>query len=114
MADTTRYVGDTGPALKFELSDETGVLTTLPLDATSLALLAVNQKQGSDMFSGPVSIIDPPEQDADGVHQWNAEYTFAVGDTSGAGIFDLFVTVTWSDNTEQTFAGTTLEVKAKS
>lgn len=110
---TTRYVGDTGPPIELELSDQNGYLTTLQTDATSLLLLAVNQTNPADTFTGACVVIDPPTADADGVHHWNAQYPLAAGDTNGAGTFDLFVTVTWSDGTEQTFAAATLTIKDK-
>lgn len=109
MADTLRYVGDTEP-LKFELGDASGYLTTLPT-ATSLELLAVNQADETDTFTGPCVVIDPPE--VDDTNHWNAKYALAAGDTAAPGTFDLFVTVTWGDGTITTFAVQTLEIRAK-
>jgi hypothetical protein len=95
MPDRTMTVGDTSPDFRAQLSDASGVITTLG-DAEAIHVYFVGQ---NFEFDGPGHAIDPPVADPGGKFTWNVGYAFAEDDTSEADIYRIRVVVTLSTGT---------------
>jgi hypothetical protein len=85
-------VGATWPPLRGQATDEFGAPVDLST-ALSLTFLAVTT---THTISGAASAIQPAVADPDGLHHWNWQYNFAVGDTVVAGKYDVYLQVTWT------------------
>lgn len=98
MADRTMKRGDTYPPLRGEARDANGVLDL----STAQALEVRLNGPGFEITGIPVPIT-PPLTDADGIHQWNWEYTWVTGDTENIGSYKVELTVTWGPGQIETF-----------
>src|SRR5947209_18259339 len=94
-------VGATWPPLRGEASDELGspVDLSTAMDLTMLAISSTHTITGNP----GTEAIHPPDADPDGTHHWNWKYTWVVGDTSVAGIYHVYLKVTWSPDVIEYF-----------
>lgn len=80
--------------MRGQATDETGAVVDLTT-AQALTMLAV---MSTHTITGPAVAITPPIADPDGIHHWNWQYNFSVGDTAQAGNYDVYLQVTWAAN----------------
>lgn len=95
MADPTDVTewtqNDTWPPLKLQLSDDTGVLTTLP-EADLIRFIAKPSTGASILGTAiPIDPIDPGG--------YNLLYTWGATDLSVPGTYRIEIEVTWDDAT---------------
>ena len=90
--------GDTSPAIKYQLVDDTGA----PVDISGADVRFLVEDHETllvdDDRNGNVSVPDPTK----GI----VRYDWQPADTQGAGIFDAEWEVTYSDGTTETFPNT--------
>ena len=88
-------VGATYPALRGMATDETGAALNLST-ALELDMMAISPTHTIVAVPGNTTAIWPATADPDGVHFWNWQYTWAVGDTVQAGVYNVYLKVTWT------------------
>jgi hypothetical protein len=84
-------VGATSPPMRGQATDEDGQPVDLSV-AEALTMLAV---MTSHTITGAATAIQPPIADEDGIHHWNWQYDFIVGDTDKSGEYRLYLKVLW-------------------
>jgi hypothetical protein len=108
MADRTVMVGDTFPEVLLQISDETGVLNLSPAQVIDIQFIGMNYE-----FSITGTPIWPAQADPGTSNEWNLSGPLTAGDTANADVYQIFVTVTWTSGSVQTFAtGDTFTVEA--
>jgi len=83
----TMKVGATFPPMRGQATDGQGNPVDLST-ATTLTMIAIS---GSHTMTGPAVALHPPIDDEDGIHHWNWQYNFAVGDTAVAGTYKVYL-----------------------
>ena len=91
----TMKVGATWPPLRGQANDEFGNPVDLST-ALELTMMAIGPTHSITATVGNTTAIQPPMIDPDGVHKWNWQYMWVVGETDVAGIYHVYLKVVWT------------------